>query len=74
MRRIARIVVDPDLCIASSNCVHIAPAVFQLDEDNISAVVDPEGASEATILEAAAACPTEAIRLYDANGQQIHPE
>lgn len=71
MRHIARIVVDPDLCIASSNCVHVAPAVFQLDEDNVSSVVDPEGASEATILEAAAACPTEAIRLYDAEGLEV---
>ena len=74
MRQITRIVVDPDLCVASSNCVHIAPAVFQLNEDNVSSVVDPEGASEETIFEAARACPTEAIRLYDAEGRQIYPE
>jgi ferredoxin len=71
--RIARIVVDPDKCIGSGICVDVAPGVFQLDDRLVSTVVNPEGASEKDIVEAAEGCPTEAIQLFDASGQQIFP-
>jgi ferredoxin len=71
--RIARIAVDRDLCIGSAICVDLAPEVFQLDDTATSTVIDPEGAPEEKLLEAARGCPTDAILLYDAAGSQIHP-
>jgi ferredoxin len=72
--KIARIVVDPDVCIGSAVCIDAAPGVFQLNDQSLSTVVDPEGASEAEIFEAAEGCPTGAISLYDAEGNQIYPK
>jgi ferredoxin len=70
--KIARIVVDPDVCIGSAVCIEAAPGVFQLDERSI--VVNTEGATEAEIFEAAEGCPTGAISLHDADGKQIYPK
>jgi ferredoxin len=70
---IARIEVDRDACIGSGCCVGTAPGVFKLDNDGISTVINPEGASEATIQEAAEGCPATAISLYDAAGARLFP-
>ena len=69
--RIARIAVDRDLCIGSAICVDLAPEVFQLDDTATATVVNPHGASDEELLQAARDCPTEAIRLFDAQGQPI---
>jgi ferredoxin len=71
---IARIVVDRNLCIGSGVCVSTLPKVFELDDENISTVVDPEGATKDEIFEAAEGCPTGAISLYDAAGKQLYPK
>lgn len=71
--KIAKIVVDRDLCIGSASCVAIAPGVFALDDENKAYVVDPKGADNETILLAAQSCPTLAILLYDEEGKQIYP-
>lgn len=57
--------VDPDLCIGSGDCVRVAPAAFDLDEDLGVAVPLPGAAlaDPAALLEAARGCPTQAIRL-----------
>ena len=55
--------IDRDLCMGSGNCVYEAPGAFDLDEDSISFVVDPAGASEAQIVEAARKCPARAITV-----------
>lgn len=71
---IARVKVDRDLCIGAANCVAIAPEGFELDAENI-AVVKPgwEGLNDDILLQAAEACPTKAIFLYDENNNQIYP-
>lgn len=71
--KIAKIVVDQDICIGAAPCVTVAPGVFQLNEDNKAYVVDPKGADNETILLAAQACPVQAILLYDEEGNQIYP-
>lgn len=71
--RIAKIVVDRDLCIGAASCVAIAPGVFALDDENKAYVVNDEGADDETILLAAQSCPTRAILLYDKDGNQIYP-
>jgi ferredoxin len=68
-----RIEIDRDRCIGSASCVHVAPDVFQLDEDRIAIVVDPHGAPEERVREAARNCPTEAILLADEHGRQVAP-
>lgn len=70
---IAKIVVDRDLCIGAASCVAVAPGVFLLDGENKAVVYDAKGADDETIMLAAQSCPTRAIFLYDAEGNQIFP-
>ena len=69
-----RIKIDRSLCTGYAECVGIAPEVFQLGRDNVSIVVDPEGADDETILDAARACPVDAITLIDEFEDQVWPE
>lgn len=71
---IRRIVVDRQACIAARSCVLIAPGVFQMDEENIAYVVDPESETDDMIRMAAESCPTLAIHLYDKDGKKLFPE
>ena len=71
--RIAKIIIDRDLCIGAASCVAIAPGVFALDEENKAYVVNPDGADNETILLAAQSCTTRAIILLDKDGNQIWP-
>ena len=57
--RVAR--VDPSLCQSAEICVSIAPAVFRLNDEELSEVYNPEGADEATIQQAIDSCPYQAI-------------
>jgi ferredoxin len=57
------VVVDRDLCMGSGNCVYEAPGVFELDDDSIATVVDPDATSEDKVLAAARKCPTHAITV-----------
>jgi ferredoxin len=63
-----RIEVDRGLCIGSGDCVDTAPDVFQLDDEDIAMVVDPDGASTDDILEAAGNCPVTAITVIGEDG------
>ena len=65
--------IDQSRCIGASNCVHIAPKTFQLDEENIAYLVDPDGHDPETILDAARSCPTDAIYLDTEDGQPVYP-
>jgi ferredoxin len=64
--------IDRDVCMGSGNCVFEAAGAFDLDDDSIAFVVDPAGAPEEQILEAARKCPTRAItvRRVGADGQR----
>ena len=71
---IRRIVVDRPKCIGANSCVAVAPGVFQLDEENLAYVVDPDSTDEDTIMMAAQSCPVLAVLLYDENDKLIFPE
>jgi ferredoxin len=71
---IRRIVVDRVKCIGAYTCVEVAPKVFQLDDQNLAYIVDPNSEEEDTILLAAQSCPLLAIELYDENNKIIFPE
>ncbi|MGQ9553325.1 MAG: ferredoxin [Anaerolineae bacterium] len=68
-----KIAIDRDECIGCGNCSDIAPDVFELDEEGLSRVINPEGADDDTIREAAESCPVDCISLFDEAGRKIYP-
>ncbi len=60
-------------CCGHADCVEIAPAVFALDSKNKAIVLDPEAARLEVLLEAAEACPCEAIEILDDEGNPVFP-
>jgi ferredoxin len=68
-----KVKVDRELCIGVSNCVAIAPTVFEPDDEKKVVVVDPGSVDEETLIEAAKSCPENAIILEDDNGNQLYP-
>jgi ferredoxin len=65
--------VDRDLCIGVSNCVAVAPSVFQLDNENKAIVLDPSSVDDEMLMTAASSCPEKAIILEDDRGNQVYP-
>ena len=53
--------VDADLCTGCELCVDIAPNTFELNDEGIVVVIDPEGDDEDAVQEAIDSCPAEAI-------------
>ena len=61
-------------CIGAASCAAIAPAVFQMDEDNIARVISQDGEDDETKLLAAQSCPTSAIVVIDTEtNKQVWP-
>ncbi|ADP83321.1 ferredoxin [Pseudofrankia inefficax] len=57
------ITIDRDLCMGSGQCLIYAPNTFDLDDDAIATVVDPDGDSDAELASAVTGCPTQAISV-----------
>jgi ferredoxin len=51
----------------------MAPEVFELGDDGLSRVVDPEAGDDELLRETAEACPVQAIVLEDDQGNQVYP-
>ena len=82
--------VDRDLCIGAASCVAVYPEIFQLDEESKAIILKKDGSTTSdetsidllscaavdddNLLLAAQSCPTAAIYLYDATGNQLYPE
>jgi ferredoxin len=62
---VTRVEVDRELCISSGVCEHVAPAVFELDDDGVLQVLQPEPADPAAVGEAVRGCPSGALTLAD---------
>lgn len=60
-----KVEVIRDKCIGAASCVAIAPAVFELDEENIARIISQDGNDDETKLLAAQSCPTMAIIVTD---------
>lgn len=74
-KKIHKVEVRRDLCVGATTCVVIEPNAFEMDQENIAVV--KKGAAildDASLLMAAQSCPTQAIILYDAEGNQIFPK
>jgi curved DNA-binding protein CbpA len=72
------ILIEPSLCLAFGGCESLAPKVFVVDKNkhiNPKARVESETADTLdTIIMAAQACPTKAIKIIDRyTGHQIYP-
>ena len=63
--------IDRDACMGSGNCTFAAPGVFELDDDSIARVVDPQASPEESVVTAARQCPTHAITVRR-DGETLH--
>jgi len=70
----SKIKIIPEKCLGCGTCVALAANTFELNAENKSTIKNPAGDSEAAILDAAKACPTEAIEIEDKNGKKLWPE
>lgn len=64
------ITVDETRCIGSANCEFHAMNTFEVQDDNKSHVIDPEGDPEEDVVRAAEGCPTGAISVVK-DGQKL---
>lgn len=71
---IGKITVDRDLCIGAATCVTVAANTFKLDGEQKAVVTDPLAADDQTLIAAAQSCPTQAISLFDKQGNKIFPK
>lgn len=65
----SRVVIDPDLCIGSGECVRSIPTAFRLDDD-LGVSVPLPGARDVPrdrLFDAEGGCPTGAITVLDAD-------
>jgi ferredoxin len=64
---VSRVVVDRDRCVGSGSCEALAPAVFEVDDDGVLALLRPEPADDelADVRDAVQACPTRALTLAE---------
>lgn len=57
--------INREACMGSGNCSFWAPGVFDLDDDGIAVVLDPEAADREKVVLAFQGCPTQAITLLE---------
>ena len=65
--------IDRELCYGFGDCVSAQPDVFELDADEKAVVIDPNGADQDDLIEAASNCPVNAITIRDADGTELYP-
>lgn len=73
-RKVAKIVVDRDLCIGAATCTIVTPELFELDRENKAVVKggwEKVGLTDEKIIESARSCPVNAITLIDHEGNDI---
>ena len=58
-----KITVDKSLCVSNLWCVRSLPSVFRTDGAGLAEAFEPDGASEAEIVDAAFGCPVSAISV-----------
>jgi ferredoxin len=67
--------IDRDTCIGDQLCCSEAPNTFDVDDEGIAVVTDPEGDEPEVILAAAQACPVDCISLHECeSGNKVWPE
>lgn len=59
------VIIDRALCMGSGNCSFWAPRTFDLDDEGLAVVNDPEGDAVDKLRAASDGCPTGAIRIEE---------
>ena len=73
-KKFSKIVVDRDACISAATCIVVSPDAFELDAEGIALVKGGVlKVDENQLLIAAQSCPTQAILLFDSDGNQVFP-
>ncbi|MFQ5888844.1 MAG: ferredoxin [Gemmatimonadota bacterium] len=65
--------IDRGLCVGFAECIAEAPAAFALDAEEIAVLTTPEAVGRERLLRACAACPVDAITVYDEDGHTLVP-
>lgn len=60
-------------CCGHAECVEALPQVFALDSKQKAVVLDPDAAARETLIDAAEACPCQAIVVEDDEGNPVFP-
>ena len=87
--RIGKLAVDRGLCIGAASCIAVAPTGFELDHENKAVIrrktrrpssdetlrkdLEDQTIDDETLLLAAKSCPTQAITIFDEEGNQLYP-
>lgn len=66
--------IDRGTCIASANCMKVAPEVFEFDGENVCAFTEPPSPIDPEeLMEACRVCPVDALCILDDKGAQLVP-
>jgi ferredoxin len=68
-----RVRIDRLLCVGFGDCVDAAPQAFALDEESVAVFARPEHIEREQLLEACAACPVDALTVWDSDGKKLVP-
>ncbi len=71
--KIAKIVIDRDLCIGAASCLAVSGTTYELDGENKAVVTGADSVDDATLVMSAESCPTKAILLFDKEGKKVFP-
>lgn len=87
--RVGKLMIDRNLCIGAASCVAVAPSAFELDPENKAVLrrkvpppssdttlkreLEDSNIDDETLLLAAKSCPTQAIIVFDEEGNQMYP-
>jgi ferredoxin len=67
------VIVDRSVCIGAGDCIAAAPTAFRLDSAKRVTLLDPASVDAMTLRRAAERCPTDAVILETADGEQVYP-
>lgn len=66
--------IDRTLCMSTSNCMKVAPDVFEFDGEKICTFTDnPPDIERERLIDACDVCPVDALIVIDENGKQLVP-
>ena len=66
--------IDRTNCMSTSNCMKVAPDVFEFDDEKICTFKASSGEIERErLIEACGVCPVDALTVIDAEGRQLVP-
>ena len=66
--------IDRSLCISTSNCMTVAPDVFEFDDEMICAFKEnPVDIERERLIDACDVCPVNALIVIDRDGKQLVP-